>query len=415
MSIESLLSEVSHISKKYEIINQKTGGYFNIFDIVDIASDEVCMCRFIYELINPKGSHYQGYIYLKLFVEEVLNMKFNDYEYEKASVNREYIISNGRRVDLVIEIADKVIPIEVKIYAKDQYKQCYDYYKYCAKKSNVFYLTLRGICPSEESSNELTPIYDNLKNIVGYKEVSQISFDNEILNWLNKCVSYYETIKIAPIREVILQFMEVIRRMTNVLLEEKEDEIISVISSSIDSIKIAMDIEKSLKSCKINMIQKVLEAIEQRLDSKLKDLNKLDTYSYKIDNYNLVNTYYDKKGSTYPGLGYFIKSLDKEDVDLILRFEIDNSLFVGFCTSYKKKYNGKLLDKTEINNLLCEHNSCEKGWWIYWEYLPYNKPSTAPNFKEFNEAYFDLFDQNKFDKFIDLCEEKILKLLDMLK
>ena len=108
--------------------------------------------KFVYvdlymSLINPKGSHYQGYTYLKMFVEEVLNMKFNDYDYKKAVVKREYVICNGRRVDLVIEIADKVIPIEVKIYAKDQENQCYDYYKYCAKNSNVFYLTLRGGMP----------------------------------------------------------------------------------------------------------------------------------------------------------------------------------------------------------------------------------------------------------------------------
>ena len=126
MSIEMLLSEISHISRKYEILNQKTGGYFNIFNIANIESDEVCICRFIYELINPKGSHYQGYTYLKMFVEEVLNMKFNDYDYKKAVVKREYVICNGRRVDLVIEIADKVIPIEVKIYAKDQENQCYE-------------------------------------------------------------------------------------------------------------------------------------------------------------------------------------------------------------------------------------------------------------------------------------------------
>ena len=53
MSIEMLLSEISHISKKYEILNQKTGGYFNIFNIVNIESDEVCICRFIHEPNKP--------------------------------------------------------------------------------------------------------------------------------------------------------------------------------------------------------------------------------------------------------------------------------------------------------------------------------------------------------------------------
>jgi len=45
MNIQLLLSEVSQISKKYELINQKTGGYFNIFDIANISTDEVTICR----------------------------------------------------------------------------------------------------------------------------------------------------------------------------------------------------------------------------------------------------------------------------------------------------------------------------------------------------------------------------------
>lgn len=410
MSIELLLSEVSHISKKYELINQNTGGYFNIFDIANIAKDEVCVCRFIYELINPKGSHYQGYTYLKLFVEHVLNMNFSDYEYKKAVVHREYVINNGRRIDLVIEIGDKFIPIEVKIYAKDQYKQCFDYYKFYAKNSNVFYLTLDGRCPSKESAKGLTKTKDG-----GYEEVSQISFENDILTWLNKCVSYHETIKIAPIREVILQFMGVIRSMTNLLVEEKEYEIVSTISSSKENIKSAIEIEKSLKTCKINMLKRVLESIEKRFSNRFKEEDKLDAHSYKSDNYKLVNTYYGRKEPTCPGLSYFIKSLNKEGVDLLLRFEIDTHLFIGFCTPKKGEASGKQLDRNEINDLLFDCGECDNGWWIYREYLPYGNKSSGPNFKDFNEAYFDLFDEKKFNSFIDLCEGRILKVLENLK
>lgn len=414
MGAEMLLKDVSHISKKYEILNQKTGGYFNIFDIVNINSDEVSICRFIYELINPKGSHYQGYTYLKLFIEEVLKMKFSDYEYKKAVVYREHLISNGRRVDLVINISDKIIPIEVKIYANDQKNQCYDYYKYCAKNSDVFYLTLNGVAPSKDSVGSLKNAKGELGDRI-YEGISQISFKNDILRWLNKCISNHETIKIASIREVILQFMGLIRSMTNLLVEEKEDEIVSIISSSVENIKSAIDIEKSLKACKVNMMKKVLETIEYRLENSFKDMSKIDIYSYKSNNYDLINKYYDKKGSTYPGLSYFIKSLDKEGVDLILRFEIESSLYVGFCTPYNQEENGKRLSRNEIHDLLCEHEHCSRGWWIYWEYLPNDKQELIPNFKKFNEAYFDLFDEEKFDNFIDLCVERILKMKDMLK
>ncbi|HEY8890494.1 MAG TPA: hypothetical protein VIM70_09590 [Clostridium sp.] len=55
MNIKILLAQISAISKKYDLIYQKTGGYFNIFDIANIESDEVIICRIIYELLNPKG------------------------------------------------------------------------------------------------------------------------------------------------------------------------------------------------------------------------------------------------------------------------------------------------------------------------------------------------------------------------
>lgn len=410
MNIQLLLSEVSHISQKYELINQKTGGNFNIFDILNVSTDEVRVCRVIYELINTKGRHYQGYTYLKLFIENVLGMKFNDSEYKKANVHREYRISDGRRVDLVIEIDGKIIPIEVKIYAKDQQKQCYDYYKF-AKNSNVFYLTLDRKCPSKDSAEGLTPIYDDAEEIIGYDEVTQISFENEIMLWLNECISHPETIKIAPIREIILQFMGVIRNMTNLLVEEKKDEIVNVISSSRENIKSAIEIEKSLETCKINIIKKVLEALEERLDNKFNEKDKVLN-----DYYKSLTTYYNKKGSTSSkstciGLSYFIKKLDKKNDDLLLKLGIDeeNYLIVGFYTPEIE------LNEIEINDLLKKHEACSGGGWIYWEFLPYDNEAKCPKFKDFNEVYYDLFDEIKFNEFIDDCENSILKFLDKLK
>ncbi|HAE91818.1 MAG TPA: hypothetical protein DCG60_04115, partial [Tissierella sp.] len=89
MNIELLLHEISAISKKHDLINQKTGGYFNIFKITNIASDEVTICRVLYELLSPSGSHYQGTTYLKIFIEEVLKIEMSESELGSATVYRE--------------------------------------------------------------------------------------------------------------------------------------------------------------------------------------------------------------------------------------------------------------------------------------------------------------------------------------
>lgn len=204
MSIELLLQEISAISKKYELLNQKTGGYFNIFNIANITTDEVKICRVLYELISPKGRHYQGSTYLNSFIKFVLNIDIPEKELSSARVFREYVIDEKRRIDLVIETSERFIPIEVKIYAGDQEYQCFDYAKK-AKNSKVYYLTRFGDNPSEYSAKGLT------KTDHGYEEVITISFAYDILGWLEICVSQKETLKIASIREVILQLMAVIR------------------------------------------------------------------------------------------------------------------------------------------------------------------------------------------------------------
>ena len=110
---ERLLVEINAISKKYDFMYRKTGEYFNVFDVVGIKSDEVRICRLIKELIDPKGCHCQRTIYLRLFMKYVLHITeiFSEKDYQNAHISREYVINANRRIDLVIEIANKFIPI----------------------------------------------------------------------------------------------------------------------------------------------------------------------------------------------------------------------------------------------------------------------------------------------------------------
>lgn len=201
MNIEEMLKNITAISEKYDLVNQKTGGCFNIFRIMDISTNEVKICQLIYELLNPYGSHYQGNIYLKLFVEHVL--KIDNFNYTGARVFREYLTSQNRRIDLVIENSTITIPIEVKIYADDQVNQLNDYFK-MARGANVFYLTLFERDPDKKSIGNMNT------NVI-----TNITFKKDIVNWIDRCLQLRETITIAPIREVLLQFRMMMRTLTN--------------------------------------------------------------------------------------------------------------------------------------------------------------------------------------------------------
>ena len=80
---------------------------------------------FIYELLNPKGSHNQGDIFLKLFLKQILKEE----EYKEidsiGNVQRETLTNKNRRIDFTIETSNLLIAIEMKIKAGDQENQLF--------------------------------------------------------------------------------------------------------------------------------------------------------------------------------------------------------------------------------------------------------------------------------------------------
>lgn len=408
MNIEMLLKEIKLVSDKYDSIYKKTGAYFNIFDIANIGSDEVKICRVVHELINPKGRHFQDDAYLRLFVEHVLKLDFSEEEFRTAIALREYPIDQDRRIDLVIKTNRRFIPIEVKIYATDQIDQCYDYYKK-AVNSNLYYLTLDGHEPETMSAKRLG------KDSSGYKGINLISFQNEVLLWLQKCLEHHETIKVAPIREILIQLIAVIRKMTNQMGESKDMEIVKILASTKDNIKSALEIERSLKNCKIGMMKKVLSELDSRIEAKLDKKKLTNQYDYEFDGFKLVESYYDKKSPTWPGISYKCKTLSKTDVELWFRIEIGYNIYAGYITPKNGVYNGNQVTGEELQGILSEYDIDKNGWWVLGEDLPVDDSAQSPDFKTFNDAYLNLFDEEGFKKFIDKSIENIENLLSKLE
>ena len=110
-----------------KIENAKT---YNFFETTRIVKSEVIICRFIGDLLDPRGKHKLGSVGLQLFMELVFKEKHDDDYYQNFKISTEYILENKRRIDIVIEGNERFIPIEVKIDAKDQENQCYDYLEF---------------------------------------------------------------------------------------------------------------------------------------------------------------------------------------------------------------------------------------------------------------------------------------------
>lgn len=380
---------------------------FNIFDICGISYDEVKVCRFLFELLNPKGRHLQGIKYLKLFFKEVLKYKLlpTDDELRNAIVMREEYITNERRIDISILLNMNniryYIPVEVKIYAGDQEDQCYYYYQHSLKmnkneteKSFVYYLTPYGKYPSLYSTKKFKPDINDNGEVISCKEVRLISFNDEIYKWIKECIKNTNindknSDENISEKQVLLQFKKIIEDIGGNNMENQEKELKTYVANNEEifkSAKLISDIFQKIANTKIarfyNLIDSYLENDGWKREASLDD----------------DLEYYGIKNGKWPTM---YKDIEIKGVKCELKIKTENGGSPFFGISLKegedKSKESILIDFLKDKALA----NREPSGWITWQYLPNN--SEAPNFKHFNENYYLLFDKEKYKPLIEKC------------
>lgn len=415
MQEEILLNKVKAITEKYEFLRKETGGDFNIFEIANISAKEVTICRVLYDLLSPNGSHHQGDKYLRLFVENVLRLEnCTETEWDKAKVYREYLTLADRRIDLVIETEQPsiFIPIEVKIYAKEQEKQCIDYWKYANEQQNngqsvLYYLTRFGDEPSEYSKGE----NENYK-------IACISFAKDILGWLSLCIKETETWRLAPIREVMVQFMTAIRKFTGYMEDGEMEEIKNLLRYSPKYMKSAVALEKAIKLVSMDVMRDLFATIEHKIDEALPKVRKNEKWCYYNDG-NTIEKFYAHSRSTFPGIAYYSNYASENGAEICLKLEIDNKLFLGYGNTVKGVHeHEKIVSQDTVEKLLQKLNSKENPYrhaqygstFLAWQYV-FLEEAESPDFKNPNSAFYRLLDKDYFERFTSKCADTMIELL----
>ncbi|MDR1931382.1 MAG: PD-(D/E)XK nuclease family protein [Spirochaetales bacterium] len=231
-----LLDGAGGIIKKYDEIYRKTGLKYNIFRVARISEKEVLMCRVIADLLDPKGCHCKGSLYLKLFWDRIAPKLEGcpPLDCDAARVSTEYPTDAERRIDIVIESGEIFIPIEVKIWAGDQEKQVADYAEFARTKNGnihipVLYLTRDGHAP--ENAEE--------------KDYICLSFEKDIIAWLKMCQEQDETKTTPSVQEIIRQLVQAIKIFCGKQEdEEMENEIRELVMRSDESVRAALAISR---------------------------------------------------------------------------------------------------------------------------------------------------------------------------
>ncbi len=400
--IDKMLVQIRTAIQTQETLRKKSGRGFNIFTVLHTEHDEVRITRVLSELLDPNGCHAQGAVFLRQFVECVLipyikNATFTDADYECATVVREYSIANRRRIDLFLTIGKCRIPIEVKIYAGDQQNQCQDYYKY-AVGAPMFYLTLDGRDPEQYSTGALKG-----------DEVQAISFKTDILRWLESCLCQPSIVPLAPIREILLQLIDVIRNLTGQVEDSMQAEIEKVICANGETLFGAMQISKILPTIKPKLSNKIFEEIDKRITEKYKLQRHRKSYDYVKDLY----------ASGYVSIGYLLGNVTNE-VALALTVEIDykesGTLCVGIAV-YKHVEDADITIVDTLRNIVIEGiwRQDSKSWPIYQIVRYDGNKNDIPDFKNLNQACCDLIEPDKRKAFIDDCMVLVDVIADGLR
>lgn len=269
-----MLQRISNIIKKNEELAILRGEKFNLYDLLDRRTDEVkTHSAMIAELLNPRGSHYMGSVFLDKFLAflnekkqvnnldwtlaEVpdFNLREKTYVEVERSIGKVTVVEGGR-LDIYIANGNEVICIENKINAGDQPQQLLRYHNHLleikVQKKLLLYLTLNGKDAGNDSKKELKQNSDYFC----------ISYKDDILNWLHECVK--ETSDHPILRESLKQYIILIKSLTNKLSsDEMTTEVHHVILNNLNAAeKIAAEFDNAVNSISKELKERVKKEIE---------------------------------------------------------------------------------------------------------------------------------------------------------
>lgn len=370
--IQNLLTQIHVIQKKYDDIAEITGENFNIFKILKLEAHEVkTHSAFLAELLNPMGSHSLKDAFLKLFIEIVVSddveSKFHlsNFDTMSAVAHVEFYTgqvsdTEGGRIDILIKSQQDNIIIENKIYAEDQPFQMVRYNNH-NPNAPLFYLTLYGNTPSDGSKGKLK---EN-------KDFKCISYENEIIKWLEKCRE--KAVNHAILRESLTQYINLIKFLTGKTLNNRmEKEIFDVIKRNPEFIETILSIP-SKRYVKIELLRQFANKLVDEINKKEAliesvSINAQDNYiaiDFKVEGWKdaILPVFYNIKNDNFRGIeiGIYLRTQMTHDERVIeskkFRDKIDplvKDLGIGKILSSDKGWNNWVMlhkfDKMNFND-----------------------------------------------------------------
>ncbi|GAA4295784.1 PD-(D/E)XK nuclease family protein [Nibribacter koreensis] len=262
-NLNHLLGHSKTIISHQRELKAARGETFNVFSVLSLERREnKTHSAFLAELLNPKGTHLKGSIFLKLFLKVIGD---KDLDTSNAQVKVEHhigtindVAKTGGRID--IYICDKKgysISIENKIDAGDQNAQVERYCNFKKGTNKVYYLTLKGTEPSSSSCGELKSGQDF--QVISYKE--------QVHEWMTACLK--ESVDHPILRETIKQYKILIQKLTSIMDKSHQNKLNDLMLTHIrEAAYISENFAKVSGAIKEKLRQAVITKLKEVLDPK---------------------------------------------------------------------------------------------------------------------------------------------------
>ncbi|MEZ5535560.1 MAG: PD-(D/E)XK nuclease family protein [Thiolinea sp.] len=394
-SYKNFFSAIAAFEKRQAEQKQRGLNDYNILTSVLKASDEVRLhSGMIYSLLDSNGAHYQGSLFLEIFIE-VLNRKGFSINAKNCNVYKEY-----NNIDLYITDGHKHIIIENKVHAADQKGQIKRYISLIEKEGDVsdhddillIYLSIDQRDPSNYSLSDLEIsdgyIQKDNKKIALYKA---ISYKKEIMNWLNKC--QYEVQNITNLNEAIRQYKDVVKMINNAY-RAKTMTLSDYIKKDKLTYQMALDVQKAIPLARQEIVESFFTEIINLLKIRLGN----EWIIFADDGYS------KRWGSPFKA---YKSSWAENSLIFVFEFDQSNYQYGYFGVARRNELiniESDICIEFEENLKSLNYKLDTEEWWLHWEFVP-----NANNTYDFSE--YVMFEEDSKEKFIDF----ILKIIGIFE
>lgn len=397
--INKIIEDVKEINEKYKKYENETDKYYNFFEICEIENSEVIICRVLHSLLNKNGRHGQKTKFLKLFFENVLQVNYNNIDYDSYIVEKEYHTDNNRRIDICIKNDKEIFPVEVKIFAGDQFEQIKDYFEFCKKNlkcEKIYYLTIDGHKPSEYS----------IKNI-NISNIKCCSF-KDVVNWLEECEKSInkEDFKLIHTKEIIFQLKNNVKRLCN--MNEKNKEIKDILYKDKENINAFLCMNEVINDIKLDLLKEVMLAVTEKLYDK-----KLITAEQKIEIRGKINSF--AKISKRKNKPFVVFQTNNEKLDYTFGIENDDCFYIGLKFKDNKANEKEAMSIFEkLGYKKIDGKIDTSPTWPFYEYICLNEDEPI-SFINFDSGTICLMDKDIQNNFVEKTVNSIIYLKEKVE